>query len=239
METIPTDMENKGVDATLVPWKIKDGLTAAGLLLVLNLILAAIIALAGKFMDLSIYQLMIMITIATILITLFVTWFFTVRKYNVPFRRLGFADIKIFSHIPYIIIAEMFVFFLENVYAFLLLYLAKSKVPEQPIFQIFGRGTSHFIVALIVVALLAPISEEMFFRGFIYTAFRERYGVVYGVFISSGIFALFHVLPLLMVPIFIIGIALSLLYEYRKSLVAPIMLHALNNLLALLYLYYR
>ena len=146
---------------------------------------------------------------------------------------------EIFSQIPFVIIAEISVFILENAYAFFLLYLVKAKIPEQPIFQMFGRGRGHFLFALILIAVLAPMSEEMFFRGFIYTAFRERYGVLYGVLISSGIFALFHILPQLMVPIFIIGVALSWLYEYRKSLVAPIMLHALNNLLALLYLYYR
>ncbi|NIT03934.1 CPBP family intramembrane metalloprotease, partial [Candidatus Saccharibacteria bacterium] len=101
----------------------------------------------------------------------------------------------------------------------------------------FGRGLGGLILAVFVVSIVAPIAEEAFFRGFVYPAFRKRYGVWAGIFISSFIFGLFHTRIWLIIPVVAMGAVLGFLYEQERSLGPPIALHSLNNLLSVAIIY--
>jgi len=97
---------------------------------------------------------------------------------------------------------------------------------------------SHFIVTLLGAGIFAPVAEELFFRGFFYTALRQRLGIPAAVTISSLVFAAGHIDALGVVAAsFIIGIALALAYEYTRSLWVAMAIHALNNTLATVLLY--
>ncbi len=92
---------------------------------------------------------------------------------------------------------------------------------------------SRFFVTLAGAGLLAPVAEELFFRGFLYTALRQRLGIAAAALASSLIFAAGHIDALGVVAAsFIMGIALALAYEYTRSLWAAIAIHAFNNTLA-------
>jgi len=110
---------------------------------------------------------------------------------------------------------------------------AVRRLPE-----IFGRSTGGFLLAVLVVAVVAPVAEELFFRGFVYPAFRQRWGVTAAIIITSVLFALFHFSPSVFIPIFIIAVGLAYLYQVTDSLGPPIMLHALNNFLSVVVIYY-
>jgi CAAX protease family protein len=84
--------------------------------------------------------------------------------------------------------------------------------------------------------LFAPIGEEMFFRGFLYRALRQRLDVTPAVLISAAAFGAAHVYPLVIPVIFVDGVILALLYEKRRSLLACIAAHAANNLIILVIL---
>ena len=91
----------------------------------------------------------------------------------------------------------------------------------------------RFLVTLLGAGLLAPVAEELFFRGFLYTALRQRLGITAAVTISSLVFAIGHIDALGVVAAsFIMGIALALAYEYTRSLWVAIAIHAVNNTLA-------
>jgi membrane protease YdiL (CAAX protease family) len=87
-----------------------------------------------------------------------------------------------------------------------------------------------------VVIVVAPISEEVFFRGFFYGALRNRLGVVWATVISAALFGAIHItssdtLPLIPV-LALLGAILCLLYEKTGSLYPCIALHAVNNAIA-------
>jgi membrane protease YdiL (CAAX protease family) len=84
------------------------------------------------------------------------------------------------------------------------------------------------LVAVIAV-LLAPVSEELLFRGLLYSPLRRRYGRTAGVVISALIFSVVHP-PVDMPAIFALGVVLALAYEHTGSLLAPLAAHAANNL---------
>ncbi len=114
--------------------------------------------------------------------------------------------------------------------------LGGIKNPQDcTISQAFG-GDPY--LAVISIAIIAPIVEEIVFRGFIYGGLRPRLGVTLSVLISAAVFALAHTLSvggsiLLLGPsLFIAGLALALVYERSRSLVPGMVLHACFNLIA-------
>ena len=91
----------------------------------------------------------------------------------------------------------------------------------------------RFFITLAGAGLLAPAAEELFFRGLIYTALRQRLGIAAAAAASSAVFAAGHIDAVGVVAAsFIMGIALALAYEYTRSLWVAIAIHALNNTLA-------
>jgi membrane protease YdiL (CAAX protease family) len=102
-----------------------------------------------------------------------------------------------------------------------------------------NRSPAMFATMLIIAGVLAPFSEEVFFRGFLYNTAKKRFGIIAGVLISSLVFAAAHFGPLAVIGIVPMGILLALAYEKTGSLWVPITMHATNNLIAvtLSYLY--
>ncbi|MGH2785007.1 MAG: lysostaphin resistance A-like protein [Actinomycetota bacterium] len=96
------------------------------------------------------------------------------------------------------------------------------------------HGTELFLAGIAVV-IVAPIAEELFFRGFIYQAFRRWRrpwpGPTQAVFFSGIVFAIAHVSPVIMPSIFVLGIILAYLFEKRASVVATIAAHVAYNLI--------
>jgi membrane protease YdiL (CAAX protease family) len=97
------------------------------------------------------------------------------------------------------------------------------------------ESTLAAIVGGILIVVLAPISEEIFFRGFFFGALRTRLTLWPAAAISATIFGLLHlssgdlsVVP----PLIVLGLLLAWLYEYNGSLGPPIMLHMINNAIA-------
>ncbi|MCS7207781.1 MAG: CPBP family intramembrane metalloprotease [Dehalococcoidia bacterium] len=83
-----------------------------------------------------------------------------------------------------------------------------------------------------VVVLLAPLAEEIFFRGFLLTALTPRFTRGGALVVSSLVFAVLHGAPGLMVPVFFAGLVLGVLFLRSGSLLPPLMAHALQNALA-------
>ncbi|MGA9920595.1 MAG: type II CAAX endopeptidase family protein [Candidatus Dormiibacterota bacterium] len=116
--------------------------------------------------------------------------------------------------------------------------LGNMKNPQGcDISQAFGADP---YLAVISIAVIAPIVEEIVFRGFIYGGLRPRWGVWASVLVSSAGFALAHSFSvggsiLLLGPsLFIAGVALALVYERSRSLIPGIVLHASFNLIAVI-----
>jgi len=87
-----------------------------------------------------------------------------------------------------------------------------------------------FASAFIGVGVLAPIGEEAFFRGVVYTLLRQRLSAAWSVGLSSLAFALAHAdSPPVILTSLIIGLALAWVYEKTQSLWPGILIHILNN----------
>jgi hypothetical protein len=89
----------------------------------------------------------------------------------------------------------------------------------------------------LVGAVLAPLVEEIFFRGFLFQGLRTRYGWVSGMLISSAIFAVAHLDPASLIPTFILGSLLAYLYHRSNSVWPGVILHMAVNTFGLLSVY--
>jgi hypothetical protein len=86
---------------------------------------------------------------------------------------------------------------------------------------------------LIVGVLVAPLVEEIFFRGFLFQGFRQRYGWIPALALSSVIFAAAHLDPVSFIPTFVLGAVMAYVYHRSNSIWPGILLHFLNNGFAL------
>jgi membrane protease YdiL (CAAX protease family) len=87
------------------------------------------------------------------------------------------------------------------------------------------------VVLAVFAVTAAPLWEETFFRGLAYPALKQRWGMAIAMTVTSLLFAVIHFhlpsLPLLLA----LAVGLTLAYEYTGSLLTPIAMHALFNLL--------
>lgn len=94
----------------------------------------------------------------------------------------------------------------------------------------------NVLAVVVLITVVAPLGEELFFRGFFFGALRNWRGPGVAAVLTGSTFGLIHVgsSPVgYLVPLAVFGIGLCLLYEWTGSLYPPIALHALNNSLAL------
>jgi membrane protease YdiL (CAAX protease family) len=102
---------------------------------------------------------------------------------------------------------------------------------EHPIVGFLVEGDwSMRIILLLLAAVYAPLVEEFFFRGALQGYLRSRWCFVGSALLTGVIFAALHPQGLWGIPALAsISFALSLLREWRGSIVASMVAHALNN----------
>ena len=92
---------------------------------------------------------------------------------------------------------------------------------------------------LFIMALLPAVSEELFFRGAFQKALLRLSNRPWiAIFISSTVFALLHGTLLKVIPIFTLGLLLGTIYHVTRNIWYTIIIHFINNCLALLAYYY-
>ena len=114
----------------------------------------------------------------------------------------------------------------------LLLTLLGVDTQGDQILQLFAALDSP-IWFILVGVIFAPIIEELFFRGFLFQGFRQRYGWVSGAFLSSAIFGGAHLDPVALIPTFILGFLLAYMYHRSNSVWPGIIIHVLVNAMGL------
>ncbi|MCB9262349.1 MAG: CPBP family intramembrane metalloprotease [Flavobacteriales bacterium] len=93
----------------------------------------------------------------------------------------------------------------------------------------------HLVVNFFLMALLPAISEEVFFRGVLMRVSAKMTGNIWsGIAISSFIFALIHLQPYKFLAMFFIAFMFGYLYYRTGSLWIPIVLHTINNSMAII-----
>ena len=125
---------------------------------------------------------------------------------------------------------------------FSLIWIAKfflvgtSNELEKVFTDFQSLGPSFLIFFILWSSSGAVVLEEIIYRGIIYSAIRERIGIIPGIILSSLLFSLGHMRSSgdTIIAMFFVGIVLSLIYERTKSLYPSMLAHGINNLVVLL-----
>lgn len=121
---------------------------------------------------------------------------------------------------------------LGAVFALNLIYSLFVTSQEQDVVSQFPHNASGLLLFILLACVIAPLFEEIFFRGFLFQAFARSWGVPAGAVISAALFALSHLQLDVAVPLFVLGLGLAFVFVVTRSLWASIALHAAFNAIA-------
>ncbi|TAL70434.1 MAG: CPBP family intramembrane metalloprotease [Bacteroidetes bacterium] len=118
------------------------------------------------------------------------------------------------------------------------IYKTTEKAIEDLYNQILGgNGFFDMMKALAIGAIIPALSEETLFRGMYQRSLEEDLKPSFAILISGLVFALVHLNPINIIPLLTIGLYLGVVAYGTKSLIIPIILHFLNNAVAVLVMY--
>jgi uncharacterized protein len=95
----------------------------------------------------------------------------------------------------------------------------------------------RFVVALLVIAVVPAISEELFFRGVVQRNLVQWAGRHVGVWLAAALFSAVHFQFFGFVPRFVLGLILGYFYEWSRNILVPMAAHFAQNAFQLLLLY--
>jgi membrane protease YdiL (CAAX protease family) len=120
----------------------------------------------------------------------------------------------------------VYYFLLSRISPRLLAWLTKPEPPPSS-----NRILAYFNLSVeaVTAIVLAPLLEELLFRGFLLNRWATKWGIRRAIFLSALVFGVLHVD---LTGKFAFGVCMALLYLRTRALWAPIAAHALNNSVA-------
>ncbi|MBS0266881.1 MAG: CPBP family intramembrane metalloprotease [Planctomycetes bacterium] len=110
-----------------------------------------------------------------------------------------------------------------------------GKAPPSPWDTANAMPSATKIIFLLFGGIGAPVAEEIFFRGYLFSKFKSAGFFWPGLILSSLLFGVVHFSDPYNIPaIFVYGILLAWSFHHSRSLVAPTLAHAINNCTAIL-----
>ena len=105
----------------------------------------------------------------------------------------------------------------------------------QEVMRIFENATAvtQRIPIILLAVAIAPVAEELAFRGYLYGVIKRFFGAVPALLLSGILFALIHLNLPSFFPLLVLGWVFALAYELSGSLLVPMTMHALFNALNL------
>lgn len=109
-----------------------------------------------------------------------------------------------------------------------------EKILLEDLVEIFSSGIGWSFFRIVIIA---PVIEEMFFRGLLLRGYLKRYSTPAAILVTALLFGLMHVQYLMIIWGFIFGLLLAWLYLLTRSLWPCIIVHSFSNLTALIVFY--
>lgn len=169
--------------------------------------------------------------------TLFI-FYFAYRKAGVPLKELfpakWFNVLILFPLLFFIAAAQYFIGEIN-------LQLNKVLPPPAWFWELFGKIFENdygMVGAVLKIVVIAPVIEELIFRGIIMHGLMRNYSKLTAIVVSALMFALFHLNPWQFTATFTLGILLGILMVRTRNIYLCIMGHAINNGLVLISIQY-
>jgi len=212
--------ENQEVQTYSVPWSLLDNWIGVILLILVDVILV-LLAMLNTDAQLAQSVLVVLAEVAYLLPVLAIFAWRGIHWKHIGFGKFNWSTMGIGCGL---LLAGYGIIILHN----LIITALGIDTQGQAILDIFNSLDSPVWLILAAV-IVAPIVEEIFFRGFLFQGFRKKYGWVNSMLLRSAIFAAAHLDPVSLIPTFILGIVLAYVYHRSNSVWPGILLHFLIN----------
>lgn len=218
-----------------IKWNVGDVFKVFILSILSNLLLILLVLLLSfvfTFFIKTFETVFLFVTLSSfhLLLLIFTTYY--VRKRGGSFREMGVKSITT-KFIMMGILLGITLPLLTTVLSLLTEPIIGSSPIQEELMKTV-KTPSLFPIFLFLGSIIAPVIEEIYFRGFSYQAFKKKWGANWGTFVNAIFFALLHLDPWVFLHILVIGIVLAYAYEKTGSLPLVMIAHSLNNALAFL-----
>lgn len=147
------------------------------------------------------------------------------------FKKLKGMDVLI------VVASYLFIYFIKMIYSVLSTYLYKNATTanDAALNKMLGTGGATTFMMITMIAFLAPLCEELLFRGMFFEKFFK--GRIWQPILVSGLlFGCVHISSNLVsfLLYFIMGLVFGWVYHKTKNLSASLLLHIVNNIPVLL-----
>ncbi|MDK2820736.1 MAG: protease family protein [Clostridia bacterium] len=218
-----------------IPWRLGESF-----LVLLGLIIAGygsgiLISLYGTSLPLSYRYLLVSIAQAVAVFGL-LHYFLRIKR-GLGFEVLGFSFNDLERVVNWGVGGGLFLF----TSVILIGGIIQSFLPDpapQPFTDLIvkAKHPKDLIIPFLIGVVIAPLTEEVYFRGFLFPALKKRFGLLVGITGSSIFFSLLHFDLLRFIPLAIGGIGLAYLYNKTGNILTSIIAHATWNSIMLLLL---
>ena len=161
-----------------------------------------------------------------------ILWF--VRRRGGGLRNLGFRKFRIDRAVGIMILATGLLL-IGAMGLFILIENIAPNVNLQQEQQIVFKESSNnieLILSFISLVIVAPVVEEVIFRGFLFPSFSRRFGIMAAAVITSLLFGIVHMQINVAIVTFVMGLLLCWLYYKTRSLWPAILFHSIKNYIA-------
>lgn len=226
-------------------FKLRDIVAAFLLTVGLTLLLQVILAYIPYFAtltedDINGYNFAILYLLQTIVFMLPLFTIVFLRK-GFKWKFFGFEPISIKATIKYILLGYFIYWVVMMVITNLMLEF-NVELPgfsmQESHMPLMGSSSIEWVLSVLIMIVIAPIFEEIFFRGFIFKTMLERSRTWIAFLISGAIFAGIHFEFDTFMPLFFLGLILNWIFFETKSIYPGILFHIINNAIALSLEYY-
>ena len=216
------------------PWSGRDTLFGVGLALAGAVVLLGIGALASRAGVFSgVARTLVVVGLLEVLLVA-VAWSFAVRKRGLSWRALGFRTAGVGAHLGLPLLVLLASISLTGLLVLLARALGiEALLPPETPDLLRGAMPVQYAAVIGIVVFLAPLAEEVFFRGFVLQGLLSSLGPWGAVVASAALFSVAHAAVGLLIPIFILGLLLGWLFLRAGSIWACVTAHAFQNALAL------
>ncbi|OGW78569.1 MAG: hypothetical protein A3C51_00310 [Omnitrophica bacterium RIFCSPHIGHO2_02_FULL_46_20] len=235
-------LAGKNLDVhTRIPGPVRWGLLDVGKVVLLLLFFAYLLILSEVFLSRLFPILkvdnfrMIVNTSLLDIIAAALILYFTIDRHKERLAALGLSTKDFFKNVFYGIVG--YIALIPILIALLIITAVVINiikyVPErQPVVELFlkEKDIAFLAYSSLFAAIIGPIIEELFFRGFMYGALKKYLGVLWAMIMTAAVFAALHTQIVGFLPIMALGILLAYIYEKTGTLVSSITAHIIHNL---------
>lgn len=165
----------------------------------------------------------------TLLVLIGVPWW--TKKYRTSREDMGLTRLMSWTDIGLAPVGLVVYFFVSSV----LVYVFSQLVPSIDLTQTQETGFENihlyyqYLLVFGVLVILAPVAEEMIFRGYLYGKLRKALPVWVAMLLTSIVFGLVHGQWNVAIDVFALSMVLCSLREITGNIWAGMLLHLLKN----------